>query len=69
MSDPKEQFVKLHNSGETFVVPNPWDVGTAKILANLGFKALATTSAGMAFRWAFVKAGPVKRRCWRIVKR
>jgi 2-methylisocitrate lyase-like PEP mutase family enzyme len=40
-------FRKLHD--ETFVIPNPWDVGTAKYLASLGFRALATTSAGYAF--------------------
>ena len=42
------EFVRLHESG-TFVVPNPWDAGTAKSLARLGFSALATTSAGLAF--------------------
>lgn len=41
-------FRKLHESG-CFVIPNPWDVGTAKYLAYLGFKALATTSAGLGF--------------------
>ena len=40
-------FRDLHAS--TFVIPNPWDVGTAKLLASFGFKALATTSAGFAF--------------------
>lgn len=40
---------KLHNSPGIFVIPNPWDAGSAKILASLGFKALATTSAGMSF--------------------
>lgn len=40
-------FRDLHAS--TFIIPNPWDVGTAKVLAALGFKALATTSAGYAF--------------------
>jgi 2-methylisocitrate lyase-like PEP mutase family enzyme len=40
---------KLHNSPGIFVIPNPWDAGSAKILAGLGFKALATTSAGMSF--------------------
>ena len=49
MSDKYSTFKALHESGETFVIPNPWDVGTARILANMGFKALATTSAGMAF--------------------
>src|SRR5579862_4312183 len=41
-------FRKLHESG-TFVVPNPWDVGTALYLQHLGFQALATTSSGFAF--------------------
>ncbi|MDO6429117.1 isocitrate lyase/phosphoenolpyruvate mutase family protein [Flavitalea sp. BT771] len=40
---------KLHASSDIFVIPNPWDAGSAKILASLGFKALATTSAGLAF--------------------
>lgn len=44
-----ERFRALHAREGTFVVPNPWDVGTARILAHLGFEALATTSAGMAF--------------------
>jgi 2-methylisocitrate lyase-like PEP mutase family enzyme len=43
-----EEFRALHE-GEPFVIPNPWDAGTAKVLAALGFKALATTSAGFAF--------------------
>ncbi len=41
-------FRKLHESG-FFVIPNPWDVGTARMLRSLGFKALATTSSGLAF--------------------
>ena len=41
-------FRKLHESGH-FVIPNPWDIGSAKILQHIGFKALATTSAGFAF--------------------
>jgi 2-methylisocitrate lyase-like PEP mutase family enzyme len=41
-------FVKLHESG-CFVIPNPWDRGTARYLEQLGFEALATTSAGLAF--------------------
>jgi 2-methylisocitrate lyase-like PEP mutase family enzyme len=43
-----EAFRALHE-GETFVMPNPWDIGSAKALTALGFKALATTSAGFAF--------------------
>ncbi|MEO3924428.1 isocitrate lyase/phosphoenolpyruvate mutase family protein [Micromonosporaceae bacterium B7E4] len=41
-------FRRLHE-GPTFVLPNPWDAGSARILAQLGFPALATTSAGLAF--------------------
>ena len=43
-----EEFRRLHESG-CFVLPNPWDRGTARYLAHVGFKALATTSAGYAF--------------------
>ena len=43
-----EEFRALHASG-CFVLPNPWDVGTARYLQHVGFKALATTSAGFAF--------------------
>jgi 2-methylisocitrate lyase-like PEP mutase family enzyme len=43
-----ERFRALH-SGEPFVIPNPWDAGSARILAGLGFQALATTSSGFAF--------------------
>lgn len=43
-----EVFWALHESG-CFVLPNPWDIGSAKYLDRLGFKALATTSAGFAF--------------------
>ncbi len=42
-------FRDLHHGREAFIIPNPWDIGTAKLLASLGFKALATTSAGFAF--------------------
>jgi 2-methylisocitrate lyase-like PEP mutase family enzyme len=41
-------FRKLHQSG-CFVIPNPWDIGTARYLRHLGFQALATTSSGFAF--------------------
>src|ERR1044071_6407167 len=43
-----EKFRALHESG-CFVLPNPWDIGTAICLERVGFKALATTSAGFAF--------------------
>jgi 2-methylisocitrate lyase-like PEP mutase family enzyme len=44
----RAEFRKLHESG-FFVIPNPWNVGTARYLRSLGFKALATTSSGLAF--------------------
>jgi 2-methylisocitrate lyase-like PEP mutase family enzyme len=48
MNDPVAEFHRLHSSG-CFVMPNPWDVGSARALEQLGFKALATTSAGLAW--------------------
>src|ERR1700694_4408697 len=42
-------FRALHERDGAFIIPNPWDVGTARILAHLGFEALATTSMGYAF--------------------
>src|SRR5580700_8285857 len=42
-------FRSLHEQSDAFVIPNPWDIGTARLLAQLGFEALATTSAGYAF--------------------
>ncbi len=42
-------FQKLHDEAGTFVIPNPWDRGTARMFKSLGFKALATTSAGFDF--------------------
>jgi 2-methylisocitrate lyase-like PEP mutase family enzyme len=47
-ADKARAFRALHE-GETFVIPNPWDAGSAKALAALGFEALATTSSGFAF--------------------
>lgn len=48
-SEKGELFRALHASGRLFVMPNPWDAGSARILQHLGFEALATTSAGCAF--------------------
>lgn len=42
------RFLDLHRPGQPLLLPNPWDVGSARILASLGFQALATTSAGFA---------------------
>lgn len=44
-----QAFRRLHEREKAFVIPNPWDVGTARLLANFGFDALATTSMGYAF--------------------
>ncbi|MCZ6774221.1 MAG: isocitrate lyase/phosphoenolpyruvate mutase family protein [Proteobacteria bacterium] len=44
-----KSFKPLHERPGVFVIPNPWDAGTARILTALGFEALATTSAGFAF--------------------
>jgi 2-methylisocitrate lyase-like PEP mutase family enzyme len=44
-----QRFRALHEREYAFIVPNPWDAGTARMLAQLGFEALATTSAGYAF--------------------
>jgi methylisocitrate lyase len=48
MSQAARRFRELHESG-CFVIPNPWDVGSARLLAQLGFPALATTSSGFAW--------------------
>jgi 2-methylisocitrate lyase-like PEP mutase family enzyme len=48
ITDRRLAYRELHQTG-CFVIPNPWDIGTARYLQHLGFKALATTSAGFAF--------------------
>ena len=45
----RARFAELHARDQLFVMPNPWDVGSARILAALGFETLATTSAGLAW--------------------
>src|SRR4051794_7618163 len=52
-ADKRAAFKKLHESG-CFIIPNPFDVGSARALQHLGFKALASTSAG--FAWTIAKA-------------
>jgi len=51
--DRRAHFRALHARDQVFVMPNPWDVGSAKLLASCGFEALATTSAG--FAWSLGK--------------
>lgn len=48
VADKRRSFAQLHQSG-CFILPNPWDVGSAQYLQSLGFKALATTSSGHAW--------------------
>jgi 2-methylisocitrate lyase-like PEP mutase family enzyme len=47
-ADKARQFLSLHSKGEPLLLPNPWDLGSARLLASLGFQALATTSSGFA---------------------
>ncbi len=47
-ADKARDFLALHRAGEPLLLPNPWDLGSAKLLASLGFQALATTSSGFA---------------------
>lgn len=47
--EKSKEFEALHQQGNCFVIPNPWDRGSAKLLEHLGFKALASTGAGYAF--------------------
>ncbi len=55
-AEKRAAFRRLHASG-CFVIPNPWDIGTTRYLQNLGFKALATTSAGFAWSRGFADGG------------
>ena len=48
-SEKAQRFRALHQRAGAFIIPNPWDAGTARLLAHLGFEALATTSMGSAF--------------------
>ncbi len=49
LSEKGQLFRELHQRDQAFIIPNPWDIGTARLLARLGFEALATTSMGHAF--------------------
>ena len=49
-ADKARAFRALHERNKLFVIPNPWDGASAKLLASLGFEALTTTSAGTAFQ-------------------
>src|SRR5437588_305983 len=47
-AEKAQRFLALHRPGEPLLMPNPWDLGSARLLASLGFEALATTSSGFA---------------------
>ena len=53
-----ERLRDLHQSGEAFIIPNPWDCGSAKLLQAAGFQALATTGAGLAYSRGQPNASP-----------
>jgi 2-methylisocitrate lyase-like PEP mutase family enzyme len=55
-AEKRAAFRRLHGSG-CFVIPNPWDIGTTRYLQNMGFKALATTSAGFAWSRGLADGG------------
>lgn len=59
-ADKAGRFRALHERAGAFIIPNPWDVGTARILAGSGFEALATTSAGMAFALGLPDGGATR---------
>jgi len=60
-AEKAEQFRKLHHGPRTLVLPNAWDVASARILEELGYPAIATTSAGIAFSLGFPDGQRVSR--------
>jgi 2-methylisocitrate lyase-like PEP mutase family enzyme len=54
----RARFRALHATEQLFVMPNPWDVGSACLLASFGFEALATTSAG--FAWSIARGSAAR---------
>ena len=59
VSDRRRTFHELHRAG-CFVIPNPWDLGSARYLESIGFKALATTSSGLAWSHARPDGGMLR---------
>jgi 2-methylisocitrate lyase-like PEP mutase family enzyme len=60
LADMAARFQELHRRPGAFVIPNPWDAGTARLLASLGFEALATTSLGLAITLGRGSVTPVE---------
>ena len=65
VAEKRATFRKLHESG-CWVIPNPWDVGSARYLQGLGFKALASTSSGLAWAAGMPTTRSASTWCWRI---
>ena len=61
MTDRHSIFQSLHVKGAAFVIPNPWDVGSARVMAAMGAVALATTSSGFAFTQGLPDDGSITR--------
>ncbi len=59
-SDKAQAFRRLHEGDDILLLPNPWNAGSAKLLAAEGFRALATTSAGIAFSLGLPDPGPME---------
>jgi len=69
-ADKAARFRELHQRPGAFIIPNPWDAGTAKLLAAMGFEALATTSLGLAntLGSATVSLDAIIENCWMIAE-
>jgi 2-methylisocitrate lyase-like PEP mutase family enzyme len=61
IAEKRRRFAEMHQAPGCFVMPNPYDIGSAKYLASLGFPALATSSAGMAFAMGLPDGGVTRR--------
>ena len=61
MTDRHANFQSFHAKGAAFVIPNPWDIGSARVMAAMGATALATTSSGFAFTQGLPDDGSITR--------
>ena len=62
-------FRALHERDKAFIIPNPWDIGTARMLSSLGFQALAPPAPGSPFRGVAWITGSIAMKCWRTLRR
>ena len=63
-ADKAKKLRALHEAPRAFVIPNPWDAGSARMLAGLGYEALATSSGAKAGGWASAMARSRARKRW-----